>query len=93
MGGRPAALVYLGDNPEADTLANVYAKLNRARRVHASIASVQAGVDLSNAVSLAQDRLCVVYRKNHTLQFYRPPGYASITDPAGVQVDDIAGTE
>ena len=93
VGGRPAALVYLGDNPEADTLANVYAKLNRARRVHASIASVQAGVDLSNAVSLAQDRLCVVYRKNHTLQFYRPPGYASITDPAGVQVDDIAGTE
>ena len=90
-GGRPAALVYLGDNPEADTLANVYAKVNKARRIHASIASVQAGVDPSDAVSLAQDRLCVVYKKNHTLQFYRPRGYASITDPVGVQADDIAG--
>ena len=90
-GGHPAAFVYLGDNPEADTLANIYTKLNRARRIHASTASVQAGVDPSDAVSLAQDRLCVVYRQNHTLQFYRPPEYASITDPAGVQVDDIAG--
>ena len=93
VGGRPAAFVYLGDNPEADTLANVYAKLKKARWIHAVMTSVQAGVDPSDAVSLAQDRLCVVYKRNHTLQFYRPPEYASITDPAGVQVDDIAGVE
>ena len=93
VGGRPAAFVYLGDNPEADTLANVYAKLKKARRIHAFTASVQASVDPSDAVSLAQDRLCVVYKQNHTLKFYRPTEYASITDPAGVQVDDIAGAE
>ena len=92
-GGRPAAFVYLGDNPEADALENVYNKLKRARRIHAFTASDQAGVDPSDAVTFAQDRLCVVYRRNHTLQFYRPPEYASITAPAGVQVDDIAGTE
>ena len=45
VGGRPAALVYLGDNPEADTLANIYAKLNRAHKIHASSAAVQAGAD------------------------------------------------
>ena len=90
-GGRPAAFVYLGDNAEADTLENVYAKLRKARRDHAFIAANQAGVDPSDAVSLAQDRLCVVYRRNHALQFYRPSEYASITDPAGVQVDDISG--
>ena len=86
-------MVYLGDNPEADTLANVYAKLHKARKIHAFTASVQAGVDSSDAVSLAQDRLCVVYKQNHTLEFYQPSGYASITDSAGVQVDDIAGAE
>ena len=93
VGGRPAALVYLGENPEADKLANVYAKLNKARQSHAATAAVVADADLSDAASLARDRLCVVYRHNHTLQFYRPPGYASIADPAGVHVDDIAGAE
>ena len=92
-GGRPAAFVYLGDNPEADTLANVYAKLKKARRIHAFVTSDQAGIDPSDAVSLAQDRLCVVYKRNHTLMFYRPSEYASITDPAGLQLDDIAGAE
>jgi hypothetical protein len=89
-GGRPAAFVYLGEDPEPDRLANVYAKLSKARKIHAFTASTQAGVDPSNGVSLAQDRLCVVYRDNHALRFYRPSGYASITDPAGPQVDDIA---
>ena len=93
VGGRPAAFVYLGENPEADTLANVYSRLNKARKIHAYTASVRADIEPNDAVSLAQDRLCVVYKQNHTLHFYRPPGYASISDPAGLQVDDIAGEE
>ena len=92
-GGPPAAFVYLGENPEIDTLENVYAKLKTARTIHAFNTSVQAGVDPSDAVTFAQDRLCVVYRHNHALKFYKPPEYASITAPAGVQVDDIAGAE
>ena len=93
VGGRPAALVYLGDDVEADTLENVYTKLKHARRTHAFTTSEQTGVDPSDAVTLAQDRLCVIYRQNHRLQFYRPPEYASITHPGGVRADDIAGTD
>ena len=93
-GGRSAAFVYLGENVEPDTLANVYAKLKRARRNHAALeASEQANIDPSNAMSLAEDRLCVVYRQNHTLQFYRPHEYASIVDSEGVEMDDIAGAQ
>jgi hypothetical protein len=92
-GGRPAAFVYLGEDPEEDRLANVYAKLSKARKIQAFTASIQSGIDPSDAVSLAQDRLCVVYKANHALRFYRPPGYASITDTAGAQLDDIAGDQ
>ena len=91
VGGRPAAFVYLGEDPEADTLDSVYAKLRKAREVHAYTASVDADIDPSDAVSLAQDRLCVVYKQNHTLHFYRPLGFASISDPTGSPLDDIAG--
>ena len=71
-----------------------YAKLKRARRNHAALeASEQANIDPSNAMSLAEDRLCVVYRQNHTLQFYRPHEYASIVDSEGVEMDDIAGAQ
>jgi hypothetical protein len=86
-------LIYLGEDPEADTLENVHAKLSKARKIHAYTAATQAGIDPSDAVSLAQDRLCVIYKKTHALRFYRPPGYASITDPARVQPDDIAGDQ
>jgi hypothetical protein len=89
-GGRPAAFIYLGEDPEEDRLANVHAKLSKARQIHAYTASIEAGLDPSDAVSLAQDRLCVVCTTNHALRFYRPPGYSSITDPAGAQLDDIA---
>jgi hypothetical protein len=92
-GGRPAAFIYLGEDPEADTLANVYAGLCKARKIHAFSAAVQADIDPSDAVGFAQDRLCVAYKENHALRFYRPPGYASITDPARAQADDIAGDE
>jgi hypothetical protein len=84
-------LVYLGEDPEADALENVYAKISKARQITAFAAAVEAGIDPSDAVTLAQDRLCLVYKENHALRFYRPPGFASITDQAGVQKDDIAG--
>ena len=82
-GGHPAAFVYLGENVETDTLENVYTKLKRARRKHAFDISEQAGVDPSDPVTFAEDRLCVVYRRNHTLEFYKPPEHASITATEG----------
>lgn len=92
-GGRSAAFVYLEENVEADTLANVYAKLKKARRIHAIAASDQADIDLIDTITRAQDRLCVVYREDHRLRFYQPAEYASISDPDGVEADDIAGAQ
>ena len=91
VGGTPAAFVYLGEDPDADTLDNIYAKLRKAREVHAYTASVHADIDPSDAVTLAQDRLCVVYKQKHIVHFYRPPRFASISDPTGPPLDDIAG--
>jgi hypothetical protein len=90
-GGRPAAFLYLGEDPESDTVANIYAKIRKARRVHAATAAINDNLDVNNALDQADDRLCIAYRQNHVLQFYRPEGYASITDPADQTADDIAG--
>ena len=92
-GGRPAAFVYLGEDVEPDALANMYAKLKKGRRNHAFEVCEQKNIDPGEAISVAQDRLCVVYRQNHTLRIYRPPAYASIVDSEGVEVDDIAGAQ
>jgi hypothetical protein len=90
-GGRPAAFVYLGEDPEADFVSNVFAKLSRARQIHAATVAINAGADPNDAITKAQDRLSVVYRQNHQLQFHRPQGHASITDGASDKPDDIAG--
>jgi hypothetical protein len=92
-GGRPAALVYFGDEPESDLVSNVFAKLSKARKIHAAAAAINAGVDPADAVVRAQDRLSIVYRRNHQLQFHRPQGHASITDAAPAKPDDIAGEQ
>jgi hypothetical protein len=90
-GGRPAAFLYLGEDPEPDTVANIYAKVRKARRVHAATAAIENNSDVINALGQADDRLCVAYRENHVLRFHRPEGYASITDPADQRADDITG--
>ena len=92
-GGRPAAFLYLGEDPEADTLANIYAKVRTARRLHAANAAINANADVLTALTEADDRLCVTYRANHALQCYRPKGYASITDPDDARVNDIGGEQ
>lgn len=90
-GGRPAAFVYLGENPETDTLSNAYAKLSKARKIHSYSQAVGTGNDPIDAATQAEDRLCVAYRTGQALAFYRPTGYASITDSAGAELDDITG--
>ncbi len=90
-GGRPAAFVYLGEDPESDRRANIFAKLSKARQLHAATAAINAGLDVSDALIQANDRLCIAYKENHQLRFYRDSGHASITDPAGDVPDDIAG--
>jgi hypothetical protein len=90
-GGRPAAFVYLGEDPEHDRRANMWAKLSKARQVHAVTAAINAGTNASDALIQAHDRLCVAYRDNHQLRFYLDSGHASITDATGDAPDDIAG--
>ena len=77
-GGHPAALVYLGDNPETDTLANVYAKVNSARRIHASIASVQAG---------GRSERCGESCTGSTVRRLQEESHASVLSAARVRVD------
>jgi hypothetical protein len=90
-GGEAAALVYLGDDPESDTLANICAKLTKARQKHAVTVAIDSGGDPSDALILAKDRLCLAYKTNHKITFYKPDGFSSITDAATSKPDDIAG--
>lgn len=87
-GGRPATLLYLGDNPEPDLLAALHQKLLKALQGHA--ASV-GGAGADEAFHRAADRLCIVYRANHTLMFHRDPRRTSITNPRTDGNDDITG--
>jgi hypothetical protein len=90
-GGPPAAFLYVGEDPEPDTVANISAKIRKARKRHAADVAVSNNADVMNALDEADDRLCVVYRENHVLRFYRPSEYASITNPADQSADDITG--
>lgn len=81
----PATLVYLGENPQGDVLANVHSKMVKALQVHA--ATRGAGGIGPDAV----DRLCVAYKRNHTLLFFRDSQRVSISDPRGAAIDDITG--
>jgi hypothetical protein len=90
-GGRPAAFLYLGEDPEPDTVANMYEKIKKARMHHAADLAINGNANVKVALDEAADRLCVAYRDNHVLRFHRPKEYASITNPAGPRADDIAG--
>ena len=66
--GLPATLLYLGENPEITTIKNMHAKLaNALMRHEVDVRLEQGDADLSR-VSEAVDRLCIVYRQNHTLK-------------------------
>lgn len=84
-------MLYLGEDPEPNTIENIYAKIRSARKFHAAAEAIRDNADVNDAIDRADDRLCIVYRENHVLQFYRPKQYASITDPANQSVDDITG--
>lgn len=88
--GTPATLVYLGENPEGDRLSNVHSMLVKALRVDAAQRCPLDG-DVGAAVAAAVDRLCIAYKRGHELLFFRDPHQASITEPRGAVIDDIAG--
>ena len=82
----PATLVFLGEEPENEAIQAAYQKLAQALRSHA----VARGLDDSE-ITRCKDRLCVVFRRNHTIQVYRPKGAASFTEPGGGSPVDVTG--
>ena len=85
-GGKPATLVYLGEEPTEDELLNTYDKLGKALRVYAAGYGNNA---MYQDPIRAIDRLCVVYRRNNALESFSPSGHHSITDPGTNPEDDI----
>lgn len=92
-GGLPATLLYLGENPEESTIRNVYAKMETALVRHEVERLLpQRTADLNRA-RRATDRLCIVYRHNHTLRVFRPPDYADITRSGDTLPTDLTRSE
>ena len=87
--GLPATLLYLGENPEITTIKNMHAKLaNALMRHEVDVRLEQGDADLSR-VSEAVDRLCIVYRQNHTLRIFRPADYADIAKAGDTLPTDL----
>ena len=87
--GLPATLLYLGDNPEITTIKKMYAKLANALIYHEfDVLQKQGDADLTLACH-ATDRLCIVYRQNHTLRIFRPADYADIVKAGDTLPTDL----
>ena len=87
--GLPATLLYLGENPGITTIKNMHAKLaNALMRHEVDVRLEQGDADLSR-VSEAVDRLCIVYRQNHTLRIFRPADYADIAKAGDTLPTDL----
>ena len=78
-GGLPATLLYLGENPEENTIRNVYAKVENALIRHKMDLLLAQGTTDLNLARRATDRLCIVYRHNHRLRVFRAADYADST--------------
>jgi hypothetical protein len=93
-GRGPATLVYLGENPEQATIVQMYSKLRTALIRHAlDVAAGNSGVrpDFNAEAKRAEDRLCIVFRRDGHLQVFRPADYVSYTEPANLSPTDITG--
>lgn len=88
-----AALIYLGDQADDAEIDSVHQKLRQAIATHAANVAVQEGKHaeaLADAVVRAQDRLCVVFRRNNYYGVRGPEGTNLIDIPAGASPVDIA---
>lgn len=88
-----AALVYLGDQADDAEIDSAHQKLQQAIAAHAVNVAVKAGKNaeaLADAVVRAQDRLCVVFRRDNCYGVRGPEGTNLIHIPAGASPVDIA---
>lgn len=93
-GGRgPASLVYLSDQANDSMVESTHQKLRKAIITHAVNEACEAGKsgeDLSNAVVRAQDRLCVVFRRDNRFGARGPEGTNRIDTPASASPVDFS---
>lgn len=93
-GGRgSAALVYLSDQADDTEIDNVHLKLKQAIVGHALSAAIKqgkSGDELADVIVRAQDRLCVVFRRDNRYGARGPQGTNLIDIPAGASPVDIA---
>ncbi len=81
----PASLVYLSDQANDSAIESTHQKLTKALTTHAVNEACEAGKtgeDLSDAVVRAQDRLCVVFRRDNRFGARGPQGTNLIDTPA-----------
>jgi hypothetical protein len=88
-----AALVYLADQADDAEIDSVHQKLKQAIAGHALSAAVREGKngeELADAIVRAQDRLCVVFRRDNSYGARGPQGTNLIDIPAGASPVDFA---
>lgn len=93
-GGRgPAALVYLSDQANNSAVESTHQKLRKAIITHAVNEACEAGKsgeELSDAIVRAQDRLCVVFRRDNRFGARGPKGTNLIDTPASASPVDFS---
>jgi len=93
-GGRgSAALVFLADQADDAEIDIVHQKLTQAIVGHAlsvAIRDGKSGDELTDAIVRAQDRLCVVFRRDNNYGARGPQGTNLIDIPAGASPVDFA---
>lgn len=88
-----AALVYLADQADDAEIDSVHQKLKQAIVGHALSAAIRDGKhgeELADAIVRAQDRLCVVFRRDNSYGARGPQGTNLIDIPAGASPVDFA---
>lgn len=93
QGRGSAALAYLSDQADDSAIESTHQKLRQAIAVQAvndAISAGKNGEELSDAVVRAQDRICVVFRRDNRYGTRGPDGTNLIDTPAGASPVDFA---
>ncbi|MDT4813574.1 hypothetical protein FQZ97_465630 [compost metagenome] len=91
-GGKSAALAYLADQADDSVIERTHLKLRQAIAMHATQEATSAGKnaeELNDALVRAQDRLCVVFRRDNRYGARGPEGTNLIDIPAGTSPVDF----
>lgn len=89
----PASLVYLSDQANNSAVESTHQKLRKALTTHAVNEACEAGKtgeELSDAIVRAQDRLCVVFRRDNRFGARGPEGTNLIDTPASESPVDFS---